>query len=277
VRGQAGSTGVVVAQHSLEGHFLNDHTPRTYKDSMSPSSAPNSGNARPAKSHSAETDSAIEADSAHADTPSPGHTTFMRRVTGAAFLLRNQKEESGYGLYSYALLTHPPQESELPKYRAFVKAFVKLQRVSDLRKYLPRARINITYLPVTSIPSERKQSSLDQQTDYIISHYDYARAAAILASMPQQAGSGPVIISVLTPVRVDRNPHPVLVMDLTTAQPALMTAYVQLFCDKAAQDHFWNARTLEEFGVKLNNLLVTTATGLGLSATAVKYWQHFYK
>src|SRR6185503_19727079 len=41
-----------------------------------------------------------------------GASATMPRITGTAPLLPGQKEEMGYGLYSYALLSHAPQESE---------------------------------------------------------------------------------------------------------------------------------------------------------------------
>ncbi len=38
----------------------------------------------------------------------PAGSATMPRVTGTAVLLPQQKEEPGFGLYSYALLTHAP-------------------------------------------------------------------------------------------------------------------------------------------------------------------------
>lgn len=201
----------------------------------------------------------------------------MPRVTGTAVLLPKEKEESGFGLYSYALLTHAPLESELPKYRAFLKALVELPTAKGLGGYLPKIRINITYLPLTSSALAWSIFTTDQKVDYVLSHYDYARGAAMLASLPEQTGAGPVLTSVLTPLSFDQFPHPVLVQDMSTAQAVLMEDYVKEFVDQAAKDHFWEAKTLAAFSLGLQNALQTAAVGLGMSQDAVKNWIHYFK
>lgn len=204
-------------------------------------------------------------------------TDTMPRVTGTEPLLQKQKEESGYGLYSYALLTHAPEDSELSKYQAFFKALIELPAASDLAGYLPKTRINITYLLLNSLPSDWKTQSNSSRVDYVISHYDYARSAAMLASLPRHVGTGPVIASSLAPMSLDQHPHPVLVQDLSTAQPVLMADYVGKFVRQAAQDRFWQPNTLAAFTLSLRNLLETAATGLGMSQEAVKSWVNYFK
>jgi hypothetical protein len=201
----------------------------------------------------------------------------MPRVTGTAVLLPQQKEESGFGLYSYALLTHAPLEGELPKYRAFLTALVELPTAKNLATYLPKIRINITYLPLTSSAQDWDAFTTDQKVDYVLSHYDYARGAAMLASLPERTGAGPVLTSVLKPLSFDRFPRPVLVQDMSTSQPVLMEDYVKEFVDQAAKDHFWEAKTLAAFSLGLRNTLETAAVGLGMSQDAVGGWVRFFK
>lgn len=196
----------------------------------------------------------------------------MPRVTATAVLLPSQHEEPGYGLYSYALLTHRPQESELSKYRAFLTALVGLPTAKDVGAYVRKARINITYFPLTSSPNDWDALAIDGRVDYVLAHYDYARGAAMLASLPGSIGAGPVITSVLKPLSYDQSPHPVLVQDLSKAQPVLMEDYVKEFVDQAAQDHFWQERTLQAFSLHLRNFLETAAIGLGMSKDAVHGW-----
>jgi hypothetical protein len=211
----------------------------------------------------------VEAARPAADSPS-GPT--MPRVTATAVLLPSQHEEQGYGLYSYALLTHRPQDSELPKYRAFLTALVGLPTAKDVGAYVRKARINITYFPLTSSPEDWDALAIDGRVDYVLAHYDYARGAAMLASLPAPIGTGPVITSVLKPLSYDQSPHPVLVQDLSKAQPVLMADYVKEFVDQAAQDHFWQERTLQAFSLHLRNFLETAAIGLGMSKDAVHGW-----
>lgn len=250
----AGSTGYIVA--STSGNL---------PSAAAPDGAPSVSDRAPASA----------APSASATAPALPNT--MPRVTGTAVLLPHQKEESGFGLYSYALLTHVPQESDLPKYRAFLTALVELPSAKDIVMYLPKMRINITYLPLSSSPQDWSGLTISEKVDYVLSHYDYARGAAMLASLPERTGPGPVITSVLTPLSFDQSPHPVLVQDLSTAQPVLMADYVKEFVDQAAKDHFWEAKTLAAFSLGLRNTLETAAIGLGMSQDAVKNWIHYFK
>jgi hypothetical protein len=188
-----------------------------------------------------------------------------------------EHEEPGYGLYSYALLSHRPQQGELPQYRAYMKALLALPKASDLANYVPKIRINITCLPMATIPSDWEKLSADERVDAVLEHYDYARAEVMLASLPERPGTGPVILSVLAPLDVTTHPHPVLVQDLTHAQPALMETYVNAFVQQAGQERFWKESALASFQIGLRNTLEVLAAGLGMSRTAVQSWLQFLK
>jgi hypothetical protein len=75
----------------------------------------------------------------------------------------------------------------------------------------------------------------------------------------------------------DPHPHPVLVQDLSTAQPVLVADYVAKYVNQVAQQRFWEPNALSEFSLSLRNLLETTAVGLGMSKDAVKSWITFSK
>jgi hypothetical protein len=201
----------------------------------------------------------------------------MPRVTGTALLASGQKEDDGYGLYSYALLSHPPSNDEMAKYRAFFAALLNLPSTTELVRYLTKQRINITYIPVESVPTDWEQLPVEGRVNFVIAHYDYARGAALLASLTQQIGSGPVITSLLKPLNVSRHPHPVLVQDLSTAQTALIHSYVAEFVHQAAQDRFWQPNTLQDFALSLRNVMETAANGLGMSQEAVLTWVQYFK
>ncbi|HTZ89986.1 MAG TPA: hypothetical protein VMA71_06585 [Alloacidobacterium sp.] len=210
-------------------------------------------------------------------TPSGGGAAAMPRVTGTALLASGQKEEQGFGLYSYALLSHPPADGELPRYQAFFKALLGLPEAGQLGKYLPKARINVTYIPIIAVPGGWEQLAAEKRVDYVLAHYDYARGAAMLATLSKATGHGPVIISVLQPLDVASHPHPVLVQDLSKAQATLMDSYVAEFVSQAAQGQFWQPNALQAFALSLRNVLETAATGLGMSQTAVMSWVKFFK
>jgi len=197
-----------------------------------------------------------------------------RRVSGIDFLIAAQGEAKGYGLYSYALLPHKPSEAELPRYRAFVEALLGLPKAKDLGNYVEKSKINVTYIPLAKPP---KAAGKGDRVGFVLDNYDYARCAAILATLPQQAGPGPVIVSALTPMSSDPHPHPVLVQDLSTAQPVLVADCVAKYVNQIAQQRFWEPNALSEFSLSLRNLLETTAVGLGMSKDAVKSWITFSK
>lgn len=206
----------------------------------------------------------------------PNQPATPSRVTGFSFLSPNAHEVAGYGLYSYILLTHQPDDSEKSQYRALLTAIISLPTAEQLGHYVERSHINITYLLVNSIPSNWARESVDSRVDFLIANYDYARATAIAATLPQQDSSGPRIVSVLTPMVIFAPPRPVLYQDLSHAQASLMTAYVQQFVSQAAQGRFWEQNTLSQFTLNLRNLLETTAVGLGMTKEAVAGWISFF-
>lgn len=219
-----------------------------------------------------------------AEPPSPpppqeGPTSAERmpRVTGRAILLPSQKEEPGYGLYSYALMSHHPEGVELPRFKAFLKALLDLPTAAAVERSVPRRRINITYLLLETLAPGWDTLSADDKVNYVVDHYDYARGAAMVASLSQRTGPGPVIISLLKPINMAEHPRPVLVQDLTTAQPQLMTTYVSYFVGQAAKDQFWQQSALSRFSLTLRNGLEVAAAGLGMSKDAVDTWVKYFK
>ena len=200
----------------------------------------------------------------------------MPRITGTAILLPNETERPGYGLYSYALVSHRPQASELPKYKAYFRALLELPTATEVERYVPRSRINITYAPLDALAPDWYTLSLDDKVSYAVEHYDFARGAAMLASLSEHTGPGPVIISLLKPLDLSSHPHPVLVQDLTSAQPSLMASYVSYFVQQAAKDQFWEEKALSHFCLNLRNGLEVAAEGLGMSKTAVETWVKYF-
>jgi len=205
-----------------------------------------------------------------------GNDDSLPRVTGTAVLLPGEIEGAGYGLYSYALISHRPQPDELPKFKAYFRALLDLPTAEAVERYVPRRRINITYLPLDSPAPKWFTMSLDDKVSYAVEHYDFARGAAMVASLSEHTGPGPVIISLLKPLDVSAHPHPVLVQDLTLAQPSLMASYVSYFVQQAAKDQFWEESALSHFSLSLRNALEITAEGLGMSKVAVQGWVKYF-
>ena len=194
------------------------------------------------------------------------------RVTGTAVLLAGQKEPAGYGLYSYALLSHKPSGDEGARYKAFLLELVKLPTAAGLEQYVSRGRINATFIPLKQADPKWEQDSDDEKVTFILAHYDWERSVAILSSLGQASGPGPLLVSVLQPLNPSATPHPVLLQDLSRAQPPLMEAYVQNFVTQAAKDRFWDRAAMATFALQLRNLLETAAVAVGPGRDAVKTW-----
>lgn len=99
----------------------------------------------------------------------------------------------------------------------------------------------------------------------------------MVASLDQRTGQGPVIISLLKPLDLSGHPHPVLLQDLTSAEPSLMASYVTYFVNQTATDQFEKDETLSNFGLRLRNGLEVAAAGLGMSKDAVESWVKYFK
>ena len=85
------------------------------------------------------------------------------------------------------------------------------------------------------------------------------------------------MVSLLAPISPSQHPRPVLVQDMTSAQPQLMSSYVSQFVQQVAIDRFYDDRTLAHFALSLRNLLEVAATGVGMSTTAVGTWVKYFK
>lgn len=198
--------------------------------------------------------------------------TCIQRATGVALMASYEHEIAGYGLYSYVLLTHYPSDAERPRYLALLKAMVALPTAAGLQQSLEAACVNITYLLVKSSPSDWEQKSIEGRADYLIDNYDYARAAAISATLSQVGNVGPSIVSFLHPINFHEPPRPALISDLSHAQPTLIADYVQVFKDRVAKPQFWAPDVLSQFALGLRNILETMAVGIGMSKDAVTDW-----
>jgi hypothetical protein len=205
----------------------------------------------------------------------PAPNEEIRRATGTAPLMRGGKEEPGFGLYSYALISRVPQQSEKPRYLAFLAALFSLASADDIARALTKNRINVTYVPVTSLPPANL--AVDAQAEYALDHYDYARSTAMLANLPNPTGEGPILVSVITPLSLTSQTFPVLVQDLSKAQQQLMTAYTKEFADQVANEKFWEPETLELLEVNLENVMVVAAGGVGMTESAVSIWLRLSK
>lgn len=201
----------------------------------------------------------------------PPPASIRGRETGGAFLLPDQAEIPGYGLYSYLLFGAPSTNGARDRYRGTLEAYVSLiPDIAALERYVPPAELNIAYVPVRALP--------DRQTppERLLADYDYARARSLLRLFPGGNREGPYIVSSLRPLggtgAAVAAPNPYLFQDLSKIPPHLVVSWVKEFLNQAAQERFWEDRSTERFALKLRVTVGVLAAALPEVKKALDTW-----
>ena len=184
--------------------------------------------------------------------------------TARDLLETTDSEEAGFGLYSYLLFdSRPPAESPTEdRYLAALQAFVDLVvPVDQSRAFWVREETNITYVPVRSV--------VEEEPDYVLAHYDYARAQLILTALPHDErpttrGGGPYIVSYRRPLtaiaqgdaHVDEE---YLFQDLSSVPARVVRLWVREFLSQVRQPEYWRDRPMQDFALRLRTHLATLA------------------
>lgn len=201
-------------------------------------------------------------------SPPPGTRP---RETGTAFLLPNQAEAPGYGLYSYLLFGAPPGDGARERYASALEAYLRLiPDLTALEQYVPAAELNVVYVPLRVAP--------DRQTapDRMLADYDYARARSLVRLVPGPHRDGPYIVSSLKPLggvgQPATTPTPYLFQDLSNVPPQLVASWIKEFLNQAAQERFWEERSTQQFALKLRMTVGILATALPEVKKALDTW-----
>ncbi len=190
-----------------------------------------------------------------------------RRIEGA-LLIKDRSERKGYGLYSYLLIAAPPVGPDKDRVQKFIQTYLdQILAVKALESYFKSSQLNLTYLPVDSEPPDKVT------VDWVLDHYDYARAQFLLASFPEKHGSGPFIVSALHPVG---GPGTVtghyVFEDLSSVPPSAIQFWIQQFMSQTAQERFWQPNTLDAVALRLRTAISIAAAGLPDARNAVASW-----
>lgn len=116
-----------------------------------------------------------------------------------AFLVRDQAEEKGYGLYSYLLFGSPPNDANRDLYIQAISACVKgMPNINHFEEVgFHRHALNVTYIPISkAIPTNKDEL----KPEWILENYDYARAYHIFENLPGAYTDGPYFISTFNPL-----------------------------------------------------------------------------
>ena len=207
------------------------------------------------------------------------------RETGRAFLIGEQPEAKGYGLYSYFLFGAPPTEAARERYLNLIAGYLEsIPPVGSFKGSLERWELNVAYLPLKDSPPvefSKDCSQLPCQTgnvafaQWVLDHYNYARARVLLRAVPTGGThrNGPYIVSSLKPLSMTPTlPLPYLYQDLSSVPPHLVLLWVKEFLDEAAQERFGEARKVQQVALKLRQSIAVAAKGLPDVLEALDRW-----
>lgn len=178
------------------------------------------------------------------------------QTIGRRFLLREQSEDPGYGLYSYLLLSAKPQgEEETARYLKTVEACLQIMnKLQDLPKHLRPSQRNATHIPVTELPKGNADDA--DFAKKVLAVYDYARAKVLLNTFQKTYDQGPYLISVKTPLTPESESlQPYVLQNFTGIAPELTARGVKNFEFLAAQERTWSETALKTLAFKLRNLV----------------------
>jgi len=188
--------------------------------------------------------------------PTPGTRGGLR--SARRFLLPDEKEETGFGLYSYLLFPAPPgTDEEKARYLKTLESCLRLmESVEDhLKRHRRPSELNATHIPVKTVPQHSKV--LSEWAANVLSVYDYATAQKLLDKLEKTYQRGPYLISVLKDP-LSKRTVPVqehLLQDFTGKVPELVSQVVDLFTYRAAQQRTWTDESFGSFRLSVRNLV----------------------
>jgi len=205
--------------------------------------------------------------------------------TGREFLLSGDHEKSGYGLYSYLLWSNNPSEQDRKRFLTVIAAFLSIPRakveegsemavdseghqVAAAESVKPQ-NMNVAYIPVTAVPPAQVTA------DWVLDHYDVARARILLARVPKSPHGGPYIVSALRPLRANlaAGEH-CLFQDLSSPSITDDLAYqwIQLFQSQAAQQEFWKPNMMASFTLTVRDQIGSLADKIPAAKAGLALW-----
>lgn len=204
-------------------------------------------------------------------------------VTERDVLVGQQPEAAGYGMYSYLLLGSPPTPASRARYLAAIAAYLNyIPRRQEQEAYVPRSELNITYVFLTESPpalvSDIREGGLPADGDtapaqWILEHYDYARARAVLRTVPGTHPDGPYIVSALQPLTgmpLASGGH--LAQDLSHVPPDFAASWVKVFLAASADGMLDAPGGLQQAALTLRQTLAAAAESWPQIQRALEHW-----
>jgi hypothetical protein len=176
-------------------------------------------------------------------SPDYGSREVLRggQEVGRNWLLPDQTEDQGYGLYSYLLFGSRPEGESAKRYLQSIEAYLRLiPDLAALQKHFKPQELNVMSLPLLQPPSDPPAVT----AEWVLANYDYSRARSLMKALPGTNRMGPYLVSSLVPLSqasVRREKY--LFQDLSTVPPKLVSLWVREFLNQAAQQEIWQEST----------------------------------
>ena len=109
--------------------------------------------------------------------------------------------------------------------------------------------------------------------DWVLDHYDYARSQVLLSAIQGSHPEGPYVVSTAGPLSgqpsIDRN---CLYQDLSSVPGRVIPLWLMEFTEQAAQERFWQKRSVAHFLLKLRTGLASVSDTPLDQITAMVTW-----
>jgi hypothetical protein len=200
--------------------------------------------------------------------PSSADTGLVRSspLSGAGQLVGTAREGTRYGLYSYLLFRAPPTDATRDRYLAVLAEYLRqLPAVTALQEYRQPEQLNVTYVPVV-------RRLRGPTPDSVLAAYNYPRAVVLLQGVPGATGDGPYLVSSKVPLAARASADPLLVQDMSAVPPRLAGLWMGEFVSQAAQERFWEPRSLGQMALRLRTSISVVGAGLGDVRKALDDW-----
>jgi len=181
------------------------------------------------------------------------------REAGQSLILKGASEPAGYGLYTYLLFGEPLDEHNTPRAKKTLEAYTSLVvPLEEMEAYFDRGELNLVALPVTISARPKKRLTVDE----LVKTYDFARARSLLSRIDPALRRGPYLVSSLTPLGGKGLSDPYLLQDLSNVPPDVVAFWVRHFLNQAAQQHSWDAVTLQGVLLRTRTMIAVAAQAL---------------
>jgi len=203
-------------------------------------------------------------------------------LSGRTFLVGNEKEPKGYGLYSYILFAAPPRNKiERERFLKGLESYLRvIQPIEEFQSYRKPHELNITIIPIKKrVGFDRNLADTNEARNFateLLDNYNYARAQALLADFKLDASSrGPFLVSKIgsstdsDAVQLSQN--------ISHVEPRLMTDWIRHVLMLATQETSWTDKTLPEFALNIHNIIAVAARNTPRVLKNLNEWIRVFK